>query len=117
MKHISGKSNKVVDDLSRRKSLIIEMKVETVYFDYLKTLYKDDLDFAKPSKACMYHLTAEKYKWIDYFIQDDMLFKGIQLFIPRGYMRGNIIKEKHSGGLVVHFGIDKKPKLIAKRYY
>ena len=46
-----------------------------------------------------------------------MLFKGIQLCIPRGSMRENIMKEKHSGGLVGHFGIDKTVKLILKSYF
>ena len=36
-----------------------------------------------------------------------MLFKGSQLCILRNYMRENLIKEKHSGGLVIHFGRDR----------
>ena len=54
-------------------------------------------------------------KWDDYFIQEDMLFKRIQLCIPRVSMRENIMKEKHSGGLAGHFGIDKIMKLILER--
>lgn len=38
-------------------------------------------------------------KWTDYLIEEDMLFKRVQLCIPRRSMRENIIKEKHSGGL------------------
>ena len=45
-----------------------------------------------------------------------MLFKGIQLCIPRGSMRENIVNKKHSGGLAGHFGIDKTVKLIYERY-
>ena len=32
-------------------------------------------------------------------------------------MRENLIKEKHSGGLVGHFGRDKTIALVAKNYY
>ena len=46
-----------------------------------------------------------------------MLFKGIQLCIPRSFMRLNLIKEKHSGGLAGHFGIDKTLSLLKEKYY
>lgn len=61
-------------------------------------------------------MTGEQDKWADYFIREDM-FKGVQLCIPRGSMRANIIKDKYRGGLVRHFGIDKTIKLITKRYF
>lgn len=43
-------------------------------------------------------------RWLDFIIEDDMLFKGSQLCIPRSSMRGNLIKDKHSGGMAEHFG-------------
>ena len=43
--------------------------------------------------------------------------KRIQLCIPRISMRVNLIKEKHCGGLVGHFGIDKTLSLIKDKYY
>ena len=46
-----------------------------------------------------------------------MLFKGIQLCIPRSSMRLNLIKEMHSGGLAGHFGIDKTLSLLKEKYY
>ena len=46
-----------------------------------------------------------------------MLFKGIRLCIPRSSMRLNLIKEKHSGGLAEHFGIDKTLSLLKEKYY
>ena len=46
-----------------------------------------------------------------------MLFKGIQLCIPRSSMRFNLTKENHSGGLVGHFGIDKTLSLLKEKYY
>ena len=32
-------------------------------------------------------------------------------------MRLNLIKEKHSGGLAGHFGIDKTLSLLKEKYY
>ena len=46
-----------------------------------------------------------------------MLFKGIQLCIPRSCMRLNLIKEKHSGGLARHFGIDMTLSFLKEQYY
>ena len=46
-----------------------------------------------------------------------MMFKDIQLCIPRGSMRLNLIKEKYSGGLARHFGIDKTLSFLKEKYY
>ena len=56
-------------------------------------------------------------KYDEYFIQGGMLFKVIQFCIPRSSMRLNLIKEKHSGGLARHFGIDKTLSLMKEKYY
>ena len=79
------------------------MKVEVLHFDEMKELYDANPDFFEAWRECR----AENSKYDDYFIQEGMLFKGIQLCIPRSSMRLNLIKEKHSGGLARHFGIDK----------
>ena len=46
-----------------------------------------------------------------------MFFKGIQLCIPRSSMRLNLIKKKHCGGLVGHFGSDTTLILVKDKYY
>jgi hypothetical protein len=56
-------------------------------------------------------------KYDEYFIQEGMLFKGIQLCIPISSMRLNLIKKKHSGRLAEHFGIDKTLSLLKEKYY
>ena len=46
-----------------------------------------------------------------------MLFKGSQLCIPRSSMRDKLIKEKHSGGMIGHFGQDKTIFIIREHYF
>jgi len=45
LKHRSGKSNRVVDALSRRCLLLNEMGVNVVGFDFMRELYEDDANF------------------------------------------------------------------------
>jgi len=46
LKHRSGKSNKVVDALSRRIVLLNTMSIEVVSLKCIKTLYEEDADFS-----------------------------------------------------------------------
>ena len=80
------------------------MQVEVVGFDELKNLYPEDPNFSKVWKACKEPVIVDRTRWLDYLIQDGMLFKGSQLCIPRSSMRENLIKEKHSGGMAGYFG-------------
>ena len=76
LKHRSGTSNRVADALSRRHLLLIEMQIEVVGFKELTNLYLEDLDFAEAWKACTVPVTLDRTKWLDFIIQDGMLFKG-----------------------------------------
>jgi len=55
--------------------------------------------------------------WLDYNLQEKLLFKGGQLCIPDYSMRENIIREKHSGGLAGHFGMDKTHEQLRNFYF
>ena len=88
-----------------------------VGFKGLSTLYPNDPNFGEVWKACTEPITPDRINWLDFMIQDSMLFKGSQLCIPRSSMRENLIKEKHSGGLAGHFGRDNTISLVAKNYY
>ena len=115
--HKSGATNRVVDALSRRCSLLTEMKIEITGFEEMKELYDVDPNFFEAWRECRApNLTDHISKYDKYFIQEGMLFKGILLFIPRSSMRLNLIKEKHSGGLARHFGIDKIMSLLKEKY-
>ena len=104
--------------MSIRHYLLTKIKVEVLGFDDMKELYETELDFSKAWRECRApNLIDHISKYDEYFIQEGMLFKGIQLCIPRSSMRINLIKEKHSGGLARHFGIDKALSLLKEKYY
>lgn len=88
-----------------------------VRFIELKTLYPEGPDFTKSWKACKEPVTVDRTKWLDYMIQDGMLFKGSQLCIPRSSMRENLIKEKHSGRMAGHLGRDKTIAIVSEHYF
>ena len=78
IKHKSGITNRVVDVLSRRHSLLIEMKVEVLGFDEMKELYDTGLDFSEAWRECRVpNLLDHMSEYDEYFIQEGMLFKGI----------------------------------------
>ena len=104
MKHRSGKSNRVADALSRRHLLLTQMQIEIVGFKELTNLYPEDPDFAEAWKACTVPITLDRTKWLDFIIQDGMLFKGSQLCITKISMKENLIKENYSARLARHFG-------------
>ena len=70
IKHKSGVTNRVVDALSRKCSLLTEMKVEILGFNEIKYLYDVDLDFSKMWRECRApNLTNHISKYDEYFIQ------------------------------------------------
>ena len=94
------------------------MKVEILRLDEMKKLYDSFPDFSKMWRECRApSLIGHLNKYDEYFIQEDILFKGIQLCIPGSSMRLNLIKEKHCGGLARHLGIDKTLSLVKDNYF
>jgi hypothetical protein len=116
-KHISGTANKVVDALSRKCLLMKEFKVKTLGFDNLKEIYRDDPDFKEAYEASKNPILRDRSQWTEYMIQDGLLFWGNQLCIPIFSKRENLLKEKHNGGLVGHFGHDKTFSKLNGSYF
>ena len=81
-------------------------------FDDLRDMYADDQDFREPYEADENLVLRDKSSWIEYMIQEGLLFKGNQLCIPKCPMRENLLKEKHNGGLSGHFGQAKTFPLV-----
>jgi hypothetical protein len=117
IKHISGTANKVVDALSRKCLLMQEFRVKTLGFNNLKEMYRDDPYFKEAYEASENPILRDKSQWTEYMIQDGLLFRGNQLCIPKCSMRENLLKEKHSGGLVGHFGHYKRFSKLNGSYF
>eukprot|EP00253_Pinus_taeda_P023337 PITA_23337 len=117
LKHITGQSKKVADALSRRNVLLQESQIQVAGFDFLKELYENDSDFKEAFEACRNPALVDRSKWLDYFLQDGLLFRKNQLCIPVCSMRENLIKEKHSGGLSGHFGTEKTLEQLNRFYF
>jgi hypothetical protein len=117
IKHISGTANKVVDALIRKCLLLQEFRVKTLGFDDLKDMYASDAYFAEAYAEAESPVLRDKIPWIDYMIQEGLLFRGNQLCILRCSMKENLLKEKHSGGLAGHFGHDKTFAKLNESYF
>ena len=116
-KHIFGTANKVANDLSRRSLIVQEFQLDTLGFEHLKEMYREDPYFKEAYEECKNPLLGDKSPWTKYLIQDGLLFKGSQLCILKCSMRDNLLKEKHNGGLAVHFGHDKTFSQLSNSYY
>jgi hypothetical protein len=80
-------------------------------------MYADDSEFKEAYEAIENPVLRYRSQWIEYVIQDVLLFKGNQLRIPNCSMRENLLKEKHSGGLARHFGHDKTFAKLSESYF
>ena len=68
-----------------------EVKVSTLGFENLIDMYKEDVDFKDIYAACENPVIHNKSQWLDYLLQEGLLFKDIKLCIPRCSMRENLI--------------------------
>jgi hypothetical protein len=80
-------------------------------------MYRDDPVFKEAYGASKNPILRDRSQWTEYMIQDGLLFKGNQLCIPKCSMRENLLKEKHNGGLVRHFGHDKTFSKLNGSYF
>ena len=70
-------------------------------------MYDTDVDYQKAYRACSNHVEMYIEPWMEYMLQDGLIFKNSKLCIPKCSMRENLIHEKHNGGMAGHFGSDK----------
>jgi hypothetical protein len=86
-------------------------------FENLRDMYTGDVDFAEAYEVAENPVLRDRSPWIDYMIQEGLLFRGNQVCIPNCSMRENSLKEKHSGGLAGHFGHDKTFVKLNESYF
>jgi hypothetical protein len=68
IKHIVGTANKIVDALSRRSLIVHKFQMETLGFEHLKEMYREDEYFTEAYEACKNPLLGDRSPWIEYFI-------------------------------------------------
>ncbi|GLJ08685.1 hypothetical protein SUGI_0093660 [Cryptomeria japonica] len=80
-------------------------------------MYPTDDDFVEAYKFCQDFENNFHGAYVDFTLQDGLLFRGGQLCVPKGSMRENLIREKHNGCLSGHFGLNKTLELVQRFYY
>ncbi|XP_028181401.1 uncharacterized protein LOC114368284, partial [Glycine soja] len=101
IKYKKGKTNMVVDALSRRHTLFCSLGAQILGFDNIRDLYDLDEHFSPIYESC------GKKAQDGFYLAEGYLFKEGKLCIPQGSIRKLLVKESHEGGLMGHFGIDK----------
>lgn len=108
IKHQSGKTNMVVDALSRRHTLLTTIHASVPGFAGFADLYSTDSFFGRIYTDTEHGLPG------DYTIQDGFLFKGLRLCVPECSLRLQIIRELHNEG---HVGRDRTLQLVTESYF
>ncbi len=93
----------MADALRRRALLLQESTMQVLGFEHLKDLYQTDMDFKEAYETCQNQVFRDRGPWMDFMLQEGLMFKGNKLCIPKCSMRENLLKEKHSGGLDGNF--------------
>lgn len=94
-----------------------EVQLKSIGVDSFKNLYEEDEAFDVAYKVCQGFGNHFHSEYVDYTLQDGLLFKGGKLCVPRGSMRENLMQEKHNGCLSGHFGLNKTLELVQRFYF
>ncbi|KAK0601230.1 hypothetical protein LWI29_022353 [Acer saccharum] len=105
---VPGVLNRVADALSRRRNLLVDMRVKVLGFDSFQNLYAQDSFFA----AVLQKIEAQHTS--DFVVHDGFIFKGNLLCIPTCILRAKMIQELHDEG---HVGRDRTYQLLAGSYF
>jgi hypothetical protein len=92
IKHISGSANKDTYALSR--ICLILFQVETLAFEHLKEMYRGDTDFKEDYEDCENPLMRDRSPWMEYLIQEGLLFKGSSVMYPEMFNEGQFVEGK-----------------------
>ena len=68
-----------------------ENQIQVLGFKHLRDLYNTNIDFQEAYRACKNLVEVEREPWMDYTLQDGLLFKNSKLCVPRCSMRENLI--------------------------
>ncbi|GJW66699.1 RNA-directed DNA polymerase [Tanacetum coccineum] len=98
-------------DLSRKTTLLVSISNEVLGFNSIKELYASDEDFHNT----WMELETKQHRG-EFILLDGYLFKGNRLCIPKTFLRSQLIKEIHVGGLSAHLGRDKTIASVESRF-
>lgn len=106
-KYKTGKTNIVVDALSRKYQLLALLESKVIGFERIKPLYIEDPDFKDIFTECQQGPKGQ------FHVAQGFLFKANRLCIPKTPLRLLLVKEVHEGALGGHFGIQKTLDMLA----
>ena len=110
-KYKTGKTNVVVDALSRKHNLLAVLGARVIGFEMIKDLYPEDSDFKDIYASCLEGSQGM------FSINQGFLFKGNRLCIPKTNLRQLLVKKVHEGSLGGHFGIQKTLDMLSQHFY
>ena len=111
IKYKKGKTNVVVDALSRRYNFLSTLRSQILGFDNVCELYLQDQYFALIYKTCE-HKSQEGF-----YVNNGYLFKEGRVCIPLGSHRNLLIYETHEGGFMGHFGVVKTLAMLKEKFF
>ena len=86
IRHKLEVDNKVPDALIWRVSQLISLQSETIGFEFLMELYKEDEDFAEIYENCSSRQPVKDFRILDLF-----LLKGSWLYVPETFLREKLV--------------------------
>lgn len=108
IKRQAGSSNRVADALSRRHELLAHLQVAVTGFETFASLYADD-----PYFGPIFHRLLQGPHSL-FLLEDDYVFRGVQLCIPHCSLRLKLIEEFHDEG---HVGRDYTLALASTSFF
>ena len=103
--------NQGVDALSRRHLLLFQLDACVLSFEHLKALYANYEDFGVLHEECRGHPKE------NFLIQEEYLFKGTRLCIPKYETRELLMRDVHGGSLAGQYGKNKTSLVLKEHYY
>ena len=96
--------NKVADAISRRVFVLAKMSTTVNGFEKMNIECESCPDFGEVYASLTDGTTRETDSYI---LQDEFLFLGCKLCIPRTFLREFLVWELHTGGLAGYFENEK----------
>jgi len=91
--------------------VIVSTRCFILKFEHLKSLYGTNEDFGELYSVCLKNPKGE------FLVQNEYLFKGTRLCVPRCGTCELVIREVHGGSLAGHYGENKTLAMLREHYF